>query len=264
MPLIHQTLELPHGYQHFDWYREGHNNSGLVFLNDPKLLRHTLKEKDQLQSELRLYTQHQIFYEDGILKHTRSSPNWNGGFVTYSTCKHLMRTYKQDWLDTWIVGLCPRDCCCNTILFAGRVSHQFESNYALSRYCRDYRNNRDTSYKDKLAILNPRGDIYTPSPLQLNIHQQLIHTYYFPPENHTRSVEFYKKSPGSKLPDGSIGPIPKWWRDIEYVHNGVRPPSFILAPCFIFSKPMLWTTYDPKRAALKLTAELFAKSLKAA
>lgn len=252
MSHVHRTLELPQGYQHFSWYKRGRNPNN-VYLNDEKALRKHLENHQN--AELRLYTQHQIFYEDDVLKHTRSSPNWEGGFVTYSTCKHQMRTWRVNWQGVWIAGLCPAHCQDNTLLFVGRVDEQFASNWHLGQ-----RIQRRPNWKAKLAMTNPRGDIYTPK--RAGIINPWVHQNFVPPLNHTRSVEFYKKSAGSisERPDGKIV---KWWRDIEYVTPaGVRPPCFILEPCFLFSCPMLWTSFDPKRAALKLTCAQFLASLK--
>lgn len=251
-----KSLTLPDGYQHFDGYPRPSNE---VYLNNLPLLKTTLREWQN--AELRLYTQHEIFYEEGILKHTRSSPNWDGGFVTYSTCKHLMRTYKPriEWPDTWIAGLCPAHCENNTILFVGCIHMAFESNFHLRHHIQVLESKFPYA-RSKSADINPRGDLYTPKDEKLGSNRIYDHTAFYEPPNHTRSVELYKKSPGStsKRPDGKI---PKWWRDIEYINHGVRPPSFILAPCFLFSQPMLWSSFKPGRAALKLTCRQFLKSL---
>src|SRR5690606_33633276 len=122
---VSRSLSLPDGYQHFDW-----DFDASVTLGDPDALQRDLKEKP---GPLQLYTQHEIFYQDGIIKHTRSSPNWDGGLVTFATCKHLMRSYAYDWEGTWLVGLCPAFLASNTLMFAGRIDEVFDSNYDLSR-----------------------------------------------------------------------------------------------------------------------------------
>lgn len=251
---VSKSLELPDGYQNFSWYNDGVNNNE-VYLNSPDTMKFALEQYNQC--DLHLYTQHQIFYEDGILKHTRSSPNWEGGLVTYATCKHLMRsTTKKTWVGTWIAGLCPSTCESNCLLFAGRISEQFNSNYMLGVALS---NGYPLAAKVKAACSNPRGDVYYPLD-ELNGREIHEHGCFLEPKNHTRSLEFYKKSSGS-VSDRPDGKIPKWWRDIEYIAHGNRPPCFILSPCFLFSKPMVWTSYNPRRAALKLTGQKFAQSL---
>src|SRR5262245_50172452 len=102
---ISRSLELPDGYQHFDWYEPGTYNHHDVWFNAPVALKSMLQKTE---GELYLYTQHQIFQnEQQQFLQTRSSPNWEGGLVTYATCKHNMRTYNREWLVTWIAGLTP-------------------------------------------------------------------------------------------------------------------------------------------------------------
>lgn len=252
--LVSRSLLLPQGYQKFDWYKEGTVNEHGVYLNDWQSLRNELSRGGQ---ELYLYTQHEIFYAGGILKQTRSSPNWDGGMVTYATCKHNMRTYGKEWKGTWVAGLCPKRCKENCLLFCGRVCQVFDSNYLLSRFLRkEY----PDVWKYKRAMINPRGDLYSPHML-LRGEEMYDHRHFKIPLGHTRSTEFYNESPGS-VSDREDGKIPKWWRDLEYLQRGRRPPVFILTPCWLFSRPIVWCRgLEPGRAALRITVEDLAKSL---
>lgn len=259
--MISKSLSLPDGYQSFDGYSSRSRigpkyDHQRITVNNVDVMRAMLRN----QSDLRLYTQHEIYFEQGILKQTRTSPNWEGGLVTYATCKHLMRVTDTNWLGTWIASLSPADCCGNTVLFCGMVNRVFNSNFALSRAVKK---EFPEAYKAKLAMGNPRGDLYTPQLLASgdDDERRYNHENFLEPSNHTRSVEFYKKSPGSTS-DREDGKIPKWWRDIEYLGHGRRPKCFILSPCFLFSEPMLWTSYNPRRAALRLTANDFLASLR--
>lgn len=255
----HKSLELPCGYQHFNWYRQGENPNG-VWLDNPAALEESLRW--QPGEELYLYTQHEIFLQDAVLKHTRSSPNWDGGVVTFATCKHLMRTYARPggWEGVWLAGLCPKECASNTVLFVGRIDKAFQANYDLRRYLQ---REHPGAAEAKRALNNPRGDLYTPTRVMADEDGRYDHRNYLEPANHTRSVEFYKNSPGStsERPDGKI---PKWWRDLEYLQRGTRPPCFTLSPCYLFSRPQVWTTYNPRRAVLRLTAGGLAGSLRTA
>lgn len=250
------SVSLP-AAQSFDCYDEGLNPNG-VHLNDPGTLMDHLHDK---LNDLYLYTQHQIVYEpesSPMLYQTRSSPNFEGGVVSYATCKHLMRCTNRGWLGVWIAGLCPAECASNTLLFCGQVCAQFSSNFDLSLYLGAKHRG---AFRAKQADNNPRGDLYTPRFPREKMRAPHDHNSYKEPPNHTRSLEYYKKSPGSisERPDGLI---PKWWRDIEYISNsGIRPLSFLLSPCWLFSRPMLWTGYKPRRAALSLSGSDFQDSL---
>lgn len=248
------SLELPDGYQNFSWYKPGINPNG-IWLDDTQSLLQALGSANKARTYV--YTHHQVFHEDNTIKHTRSSPNWEGGLVTYSTCKHLMRSYAVgSWVNTWLVGLGPKECADNCVMFIGRVSQQFESNHELYRHLQT---KAKSVLVAKRADTNPRGDLYT--PVRRLVEDEVYnHANYLEPPNHTRSLEMYKKSPGS-VSDREDGKIPKWWRDLEYLQRGRRPVLFTLSPCWLYSKPVLWTSYSPKRAVLKVDTELVLKSL---
>jgi hypothetical protein len=246
-------------YQQLDCYRTRWNE-GNIWIDDLDSLRDSLRQASigSRTSDLYQYTHHQVYLENERLKHTRSSPNWEGGIVTYATCKHNLRCTDRSWQGTWLAGLCPRDCADNTVLFVGVVSLEFRSNYHLGNYLRKA---SPRAYQAKQASSNPRGDLYQPlRPLSLHGAEIYNHRNYEEPSNHVRSVEFYKSSPGS-MSNRLDGRIPKWWRDVEYVQRERHPPVFILSPCWIFSRPMLWTERRPGRAVLKLSPGLFLDSL---
>lgn len=249
------------GYQSFEWYKQGKANHHRVTLNDLVGLKAALMKEDQ--QILHLYTQHQIFFRDGVLQQTRSSPNWLGGMVTFATCKHFMRCGNAgDWEGKWIVGLCPKKETNNCLLFAGQVFKQFPSNYVMAGAIQT---SYPDVYKAKRASDDPRGDLYTSRRRLRKVEEQYDHANFLEPPNHTRSVEYYKHSPGS-VSDREDGKVPKWWRDLEYAQQRasgavVRPPVFMLAPCWLFSQPMAYTAYSPGRACLRLTTGQLATSL---
>lgn len=245
-PTISRSLELPDGYQHWDWCQD--ETHGLRLNNVAELKKTVMYNPTD---EVYVYTQHEIFFEDGVFKQTRSSPNWEGGMLTYATCKHLMRCYtKNTWVGTWIMGLCPKHCQNNAVLFLGQVWKEFPSNYTLSQAIKQ---SYPKIFDAKSALLNPRGDLYTPKRRLVTPEEVYDHRNYIPPENHTRSLEYYKKSPGS-VSKRSDGKIPKWWRDIEYqTRSNNRPKTFILDPCFVFSKPLVHSGIKPGRACIRTT-----------
>lgn len=254
--IVSRSLELPEGYQHFGWYRPGVPSHHGVTLNSPIGLKNALAS--DASSCCYFYTSHQIYYESSIIRQTRSSPNWEGGMLTYATCKHLMRTTNRpSWEGVWIATCGPRECADNCMVCVGKVWKSFPSNYTM-RGC--IKNSYPSIFKVKCADDNPRGDLYTPARSLNTLTEIRDHHNYLEPPNHTRSVDFYKKSPGS-VSERDDGRIPKWWRDIEYFMHSRYPPVFILSPCWIFSEPMQWSTKDPKRASLKLTAGSFLETL---
>jgi len=233
-------------HQSFSSYDVGENPNG-IWLDDYRFLKS--QKSDQ---KLYLYTQHEIFLGK-TLQQTRSSPNWQGGLTTFATCKHHMRTFNNDWSDMWIAGLCPA-ALNNAVLFCGKIKKLFKSNYDLSRWLK--RNNKE-AFKAKQANKDPRGDLYKPKAV-LSGEQVFNHENFVKPKNHTRSLEYYSKSPGS-VSIRLDGKIPKWWRDIEYTKH---PPVFILDPVVLFTQPTVLTSYEPKRATLSLTLKQFTRSLR--
>lgn len=254
--IVSRSLELPDGYQHFGWFTSGAANPHGVTLNSPLGLANALGS--DAGSQCYFYTSHQIYYEGGLLKQTRSSPNWEGGMVTYATCKHLMRsTSKPSWDGIWIATVGPKDCADNCLVCVGKIWKSFPSNYTM-RGC--IKESYPSVFSAKCADTNPRGDLYTPKRSLYKPLEVFDHNNFNEPPRHTRSVDFYKKSPGS-VSEREDGLIPKWWRDMEYFMHGKHPPVFILSPCWIFSEPMMWSTANPGRAALKMTAGSFAETL---
>lgn len=254
-----RSLKLPDGYQTFHWYYKNVMTKNGVSLDSQKLM--TFEMGFHGQETCMVYTHHEVFFQDGIIKHTRSSPNWEGGLVTYCTCKHLMRsTKRKTWVGVWLMGLCPAKLN-NAVMFCGRINMEFNSNLDVSKHLV---HNYPSAYRTKMANSNPRGDLYATKDKLVEVDEKdptFNHKNFYEPPNHTRSVEFYKKSSGS-VSEREDGKIPKWWRDIEYRHHqtGNRPKMFILQPCFLFSQPTLYTRIKPGRATRKLTVEQVLKS----
>lgn len=253
---ISPSLKLPDGYQTFNpkWFTGRKKNPYGVVL-DQSLSRMEKDLADHAEDTLYLYTQHEIFWEDDVVKQTRSSPNWEGGMVTYATCKHQMRTWNslEDWVGMWIAGLNP-SAMDNSLLFAGQVAQSFSSNYLLRSHLKK---EHPDVYAHKNADINPRGDLYRPRRKLKGAERWDHENFHEPKHPHTRSVETYKKSPGSRP-----GEVPKWWRDHEYELHGKHPPVFILEPCYLFPRPsMVCNDLEPRRAVLKLTLEEFLADL---
>jgi hypothetical protein len=167
-----------------------------------------------------------------------------------------MRTWQESWRGKWIAGLGPAECRNNGLLYVGQVAKQFESNASLGRWIKkDY----PDVWECKLANNNPRGDLYEPRLKAIKF--PFSHDSYVAPKGHTRSEEFYSKSPGSTSTRND-GKIPKWWRDVEYITRQCkRPPCLVLDPCFLFNQEHVACQLSPGRAALRITPQQLLESL---
>lgn len=216
-----------------------------VFLNRPKLMEEALGS--QTNAKIYSFTLHEVFYEDGLFKQTRSSPNWQGDIATMATCKHQMRTWStaKEWIGKWNAMFCPKHCANNALFFVGQVSQVFLSNYNYGMWMGEYRRR---AHDSKSADHDPRGDIYTPKRSLVGEERYEVSNFRKPPD-HTRSVEYYK--------DGT----PKWWKDIRYLQNKHRPAVFLYSPAFLFSRPYRWTGMVLGRYILKNTVDEFLSHL---
>lgn len=233
-------------YASYDAVLDGDSD---IMLNRPRAMREVMR--DYHNDTLYAFTLHEIFYEaDGgkpFFKQTRSSPNWQGGVCTMSTCKQQMRTWNspQEWIGKWNAMFTPSHCANNALFFVGQVWKAFESNYDYGYWLETY----DAAlHAWKQADDDPRGDVYRPQEVLMGSERYHVDNFHEPP-GHTRSTETYK--------DGT----PKWWKDIRYKLNGKYPPTLMYYPAFLFSVPMRWTDLTLGRAVRKVTVGDFVASL---
>lgn len=187
---------------------------------------------------VRTFPLHQIYLEDGIFKQTRSGPNWQGGILTLTTCKHYMRTANLDWEGMWLAGFTPKvGCNENYLLFLAKIAHVFNSNYDLGEWMRA---RFIETYKRKRALEHKFGDIYVPKGL-LTERTKYNPRYYKTPHGHVR-MEMDKK-----------WGVPKWQKDIDYESNGRRPRTFVFTDVKLFKKPTWVSTRPLHRSGYKGT-----------
>jgi hypothetical protein len=188
---------------------------------------------------VRAFPQHQIYLEDGIFKQTRSGPNWQGGILTLSTCKHYTRTANTEWLHTWFAGFTPKvGCGENYLLFLARISHVFDSNYDMGWYLN--RHHRK-AWLQKIAPQSNLGDIYMPKRTPLTDRTKYNHKNYYTPVGHVR-MEMDKK-----------WEVPKWQKDINYEAKGRRPACFLFDNVHLFKRPVFVSTRPLHRSGYKGT-----------
>lgn len=176
-------------------------------------------------STIYVYPHHEINLVDGKFQQTRSGPNWEGGHVTMTTCKHLLRTYNSiESGKTAIVGLTNKLEGDNFVMYVGVIDKTFDSNYDLGLYLKDH---HPEAYKIKLAKHNRLGDIFEPFSDTLPEDKYDLFSFDDPIHTHCRAEE--NDSKGN----------PKWWKDIQYVtRNGTRPKCLILNPVTVHTSPM--------------------------
>lgn len=186
-----------------------------------------------------VYPHHEILLDDdGIFRQTRSGPNWEGGIVTMTTCKHLLRTYsalqpeskKKGSGKVALCGITNKLRGDNFLLYVGVVDESFASNYELGSYLAEH---HFDAYQKKLANKNRLGDIFEPiDDLDLVMEEHYDHKNFIDPvPDHCRREE-----------NDSSG-RPKWIKDIEYNARGkVRPQCVTLNPVTVHTKPVYeWT-----------------------
>tara|TARA_R110000851_G_scaffold96792_2_gene209958 strand:- start:37667 stop:38371 length:705 start_codon:yes stop_codon:yes gene_type:complete len=183
--------------------------------------------KDILQGvdTIYVYPHHGINLVKGEFEQTRSGPNWEGGVVTMTTCKHLLRTYSTiKEKKVAICGVTNKLEGENFLMYVGVIDKTFESNYDLGEYLEF--NNPDAG-RIKSATNNRLGDLFD-SERELQGEDRFDSFSFIEPcFDHCRSEE--NDSKGN----------PKWLKDIEYsTRNGSRPKCLIIEPVTVHTKPV--------------------------
>lgn len=190
---------------------------------------------------IRTFPQHLIFLEDGIFKQTRSGPNWQGGVLSLSTCKHYMRTSgdAESWVGSYLAGFTPKsECGENYLLFLAEISQVFDSNYDMGLYLNQH--HRD-AWTQKIATQNQFGDVYL-AKRKLSDKTKYNPKNYYIPHGHCR-MEMDKK-----------WGVPKWNKDIDYTNpRGGRPFCFVFANVHMFKRPVFMSTRPLHRSGYKGT-----------
>lgn len=197
------------------------------------------------------YPQHLIHLgEDGTFVQTRSGPNWLGGILTMTTCKHRLRSFKtpEEWEQGyWLAGFTPKIDGENYLLYLARVHKAASSMVEMYGFLKYH---HPEALERKLAHKNPVGDIYKPRNIKKSLDWFDPDNYVYP-KGHVREQETYK--------DGT----PKWHRDIDYTGaGGKRHALFLYNNVCLFNKPMVKCTRNLYRSGFKTTVgELVRENL---
>ena len=197
--------------------------------------QHTRISRNLLVQDCYAFPLHQVYLVDDRFEQTRSGPNWQGGVMTLTTCKHFMRTTREDWVGAWLAAFTPKIDGENYLLSLMQVHQQFESNYALGVYLRAH---RPDVYAAKRTDKNPLGDIYHPKR-QLAGTAIRDHRNYTVHPNHVRW----------ELKNGA----PKWYSDINYQKGRRAPAALLFDTQYLFSRPAYRVTRPLYRSGWRCT-----------
>jgi hypothetical protein len=159
----------------------------------------------------------------GIVEHSGSGPNFQGGRVTLCTCKRSMRAGRRAaaWPGTWIAGLTSGDRGPQALFYLMRVEYACESHYELWHYL------PENVRRAKSMRRSAHGDICEPRDMvRMENRESLFgpQNYYAPCANHSHR-------------DG-------WKNDLDFrIHDahGRHAPLLVGHPEFSYfwSKPVL-------------------------
>ena len=209
----------------------------------PRLILNQSLPKQLAETECYAFPMHLVNLVNNQFQQTRSGPNWQGGVLTLTTCKHRLRTGKPiaDWVGVWLAGFTPKvGCGDNYLLFLAQVRLAFASNYELGAYLAV---RRPSVYFAKLVNTSTLGDIY-------QAKRVLPYTEQYDWQNYTEPVGHVRM----ELKNNE----PKWHKDINYVGAGGRQPAMLLfSKTYLYSKPVYRCVRPLGRSGYKTTpAEL--------
>jgi hypothetical protein len=191
---------------------------------------------------------HQIYLSPaGTFIQARSGPNWLGGVATLTTCKHYMRlaATPAQWVGKWVAAFTPRATTGDSyLLLLAQVQAAYSSNYELGLWLRAH---APHAYKAKLAVDDPRGDIYSPRTTVLTAARVHDPAAYAVPHGHVRM----------ELKAG----VPKWHSDVAYTRTrggvAVYPACLLLTQVLLCTKPKYVAVRPLYRSGYKCTGAEF-------
>jgi len=170
--------------------------------------------------------------ENGNFKQWGCAPNFQGKYVTLTTCKHCMRSYKtpDEWSNMWIAGFGDLNIESkkNFLFYLMRIKIAFISFKELWEFLND---DKETQ-KIKNSRYNPFGDIFEPKK-EFSLNDELKMT-----EN---NFNFYHEPiDGHKHKDRNES----WKKDIYSICKVTnRRPALLVGDennTFYWSKPMIY------------------------
>lgn len=174
------------------------------------------------ETEIFMYKIVTVKMEDGLFIHSGSGPNFQGK-ITICTCKHLMRTWRnqEQWKNRWVAGFTSINVTKEKktyLFYLMKVEDAYISQKQL------WNSLQEKIVNGKNSRYNKLGDIYQPKPDIKN--QYNFQEYYKPLVGHSHRK--YKDST-------------HWHRDIDYASHNKRPSMLVGNPkySFLWSKPLI-------------------------
>jgi hypothetical protein len=169
---------------------------------------------------------------NGVLVQTASAPNFDGGYITLSTCKHSMRATMptEAWLrGVWIASMSSWDLESSkqqSLVYLMRVGESYGSHFELVQSLKD--SGRTVTLKAKASTTNRRGDVMIPASAELSPGEYRSVPAYVPPMvGHAHREDACKTD---------------WEDDIAYVSRGGTPAALLVGDpdfSFTWSKQMI-------------------------
>ena len=164
-------------------------------------------------------------------KQRGNAPNWQGGIVTWCTCKHKMRTFMdtRGWPGTWVAGFTGKPEGANWLVYLMRVGWAFESHAELWEWL-------DPDVREKKAADrqgNLIGDLYRPRVYLSGDERFEPSNYFTPCRNHVHVRDKPKE----------------WHRDIDCLYGSKRPALLVGDPAqsYLWDTPRIrFITEDPR------------------
>lgn len=158
---------------------------------------------------------------NGMLQQKGCGPNWQGGIVTLCTCKHFMRTFKDndDWPGTWIAGFTSAKDGdgANTLVYLTRIEKSFLSHHDLwYSLPQEVRLAKASNKRNNIF-----GDVYRPKGRLKETEKHYPPKYYTPCSSHVH--------------------IDGWQNDVNYFKKNRYASLFVgdVSKSFLWDKPLL-------------------------
>jgi len=190
------------------------------------------KVLNEYTNEIYSYVLSSIKYENGYFKQYGCAPNFNGKYVTLTTCKHYMRSFRepQDWKNVWIAGFghLNNESKKNFLFYLMQIKIAFISFIELWNFLDSDKETQNI----KNSRFHPYGDVFEPKK-DSRVNDEK--------EAKDKSFEFYHMPIDShKHKDKHES----WKKDIyKYYMNLKRRPALLVGNednTFYWSKPLIY------------------------
>ncbi|MDX2130358.1 MAG: hypothetical protein SFU91_15085 [Chloroherpetonaceae bacterium] len=172
--------------------------------------------------EVRAYILKTFDWKGETLIQYGSGPNFQGGLITLSTCKHHMRTYysSTDWVGNWVLGKMKKSVGENALFYLMKVAHAYDSQY-------DYWQSLDENVKKaKNSRYNILGDAFEPKRDVLSGNARYTpNNYYKPHTKHSHyngwenDIEYKSRTRYTSILVGDVNNSFLWTSPKIYFHS---------------------------------------------